>query len=655
MEDNSNFNIAIGTVINERYVILEFIAKGGMGEVYRAHQINLKRDVAIKIISKEWLESIEDNEMEMETGLQRFRNEVQAMAQVRHPNILQIYDFGSFSIEKEEKHSLVEYISMEYVPGGTLRSTMSEDGFYAEEDLTREWLIKYFLPVLEGVEALHKANIIHRDLKPSNVLMDGKVPKIADFGLARFSGFKPVTQSVDVKGTPAYMSPEHFQDLRRTDHRADIYSLGKILFEAIDGRITSKTIPFKQAGLPNPEAPFFKRLDQIIQEATVGDREKRLESVELFRSALLEVVDDSKKGKLSVITSPYRYFFSFTHPKWIWTGIAVALFSVAAMIVWHLTGESGDPRKITKTSQILLPGPSEQADSDPTDGEAASHANMPQTILGQDGITMHLIPDGLQESGPKKRAGLSLTAEVPPFYMDETKITVHHFAEFLNNVKDTLTIEKGLVKRDGEIWFLLGQGTDPQDQIIYGHERFLLRDPENAARPVVRVSWYGATAYAKHYGERLPTVFEWELAARTDKLDKPFPSNKKERTSHPMEEGKSSGNMEDIHMNHMGSNVDSLHGINNEVPGRTGISESRGREANIKEWIVKVKDDQVMGKPPLKGQESAGYSSLVIGKSSPSGDSATQKVTSSFRYPWEGFFDVGFRCVVNIPPKSDKP
>lgn len=655
MEDNSKFNIAIGTVINEKYVILEFIAKGGMGEVYRAHQMNLKRDVAIKIMSKEWLESIEDNEMEIETGLQRFRNEVQAMAQVRHPNILQIYDFGSFSIEKEEKHSLVEYISMEYVPGGTLRSTMSEDGFYAEEDLTREWLIKYFLPVLEGVEALHKANIIHRDLKPSNVLMDGKVPKIADFGLARFSGFKPVTQSVDVKGTPAYMSPEHFQDLRRADHRADIYSLGKILFEAIDGRITSKTIPFKQVGLPNPEAPFFKRLDQIIQEATVGDREKRLESVKLFHSALLEVVDDSKKGKLSVITSPYRYFFSFTHPKWIWTGIAVALFSVTAMIVWHLTGEPGDPRKITKTFQTLLLSPTKQADSDPTDGEPVSRNSMPQTIMGQDGITMHLIPGGLQKSDPKNRAGPSLTAEVTPFYMDETKITVHHFAEFLNNVKDSLTVEKGLVKRDGEIWFLLGQGTDPQDQIIYGYERFLLRDPENAGRPVVRVSWYGATAYAKHYGERLPTVFEWELAARTDKLDKPFPSNKKKRTSHPMEEGKSSGDMEDIHMNHMGSNPDSLHGINNKVPGRTGISESREREANIKEWVVQVKDDQVMGRPPLKGQGSAGYSSLVIGKSSTSGDSTTQKMTRSFRYPWEGFFDVGFRCVVKIPPKSDKP
>ncbi|MDD5204268.1 MAG: protein kinase [Desulfobacterales bacterium] len=74
---------------------------------------------------------------------------------------------------------------MEYVPGGTLRSTMSEEGFYSEEHLTKEWLDKYFLPVLEGVRALHASGIIHRDLKPANILLDGHTPGIADFGLAK--------------------------------------------------------------------------------------------------------------------------------------------------------------------------------------------------------------------------------------------------------------------------------------------------------------------------------------------------------------------------------------------------------------------------------------------------------------------------------------
>ena len=92
MNNGLNKSLEVGMVLNDKWVILEFIAEGGMGEVYRAHQINLKRDVAVKVISREWLESCSDNEEERETGLQRFRNEVQAMAQIRHPNVLQIFD-----------------------------------------------------------------------------------------------------------------------------------------------------------------------------------------------------------------------------------------------------------------------------------------------------------------------------------------------------------------------------------------------------------------------------------------------------------------------------------------------------------------------------------------------------------------------------------
>ena len=653
MEDIPKHNIAIGTVINDKYVILEFIAKGGMGEVYRAHQINLKRDVAIKIISREWLESIEDNEMELETGLQRFRNEVQAMAQIRHPNILQIYDYGSFSIKKGEDHSLVEYISMEYVPGGTLRSTMSEDGFYAEEDLTREWLIKYFLPVLEGVEALHNAKIIHRDLKPSNVLMDGNVPKIADFGLARSSGFKPVTQTMDVKGSPPYMSPEHFLDLRRTDHRADIYSLGKILFEAIDGKITSKMLPFKQAELPNPETPFFKGLNRIIQDATSEDRDRRLESVEGFRAALLEVIDGEKNGKtpdISLSAGRYPYII---HSKWIWAGIAAAILSVAAMAVWHLTGVPGSPEKGSQDLKIATQNSSKRDVPGPPRLKWPSDETPAPSIMGRDGISMRFIPGGSLKAGAKKEAGQEPAVNVAPFYMDETNVTIHHFVEFLNRVKDTLSIENGLVKHGGEIWFLLGEGTDPQDQILYRQGRFLLIDPKHAARPVVRVSWYGASAYAKHYGERLPTEYEWELAARIDNLNKQSLSDWNEGTSQLMQKEPVPKNREREPMMHMESAGIDHHGTRKEALDTTRTAKSEGE--NIQEWVVQVKDGQGTGRRPGEDKDRVIYSSLVIKKSFQSGDSSTHEVTRSFRYPWEGFFDVGFRSVANIPQRSQKP
>jgi eukaryotic-like serine/threonine-protein kinase len=126
-----------GATLNDKWVILDLIGKGAMGEVYRAHQLILQRDVAIKIISKEWLQTAEEEGLETETIIQRFHREFQAMAKVRHPNVLQIYDYGAYSILKDEKEVDIEYIAMEYIPGATLRFTMSDEGFEPDEKLIK--------------------------------------------------------------------------------------------------------------------------------------------------------------------------------------------------------------------------------------------------------------------------------------------------------------------------------------------------------------------------------------------------------------------------------------------------------------------------------------------------------------------------------------
>ena len=152
MVDNSKSTLTPGTVLDDKFVILELLGKGGMGEVYRAHQLTLQRDVAIKIISKEWLQSLEDVAEEIETGLQRFHREVQTMARIRHLNVLQIFDYGSTSLRTNGDEYPVEYIVMEYVPGATLRFTLSEEGLYPDAEGVKEWLRHYFLPVLDGVQ-----------------------------------------------------------------------------------------------------------------------------------------------------------------------------------------------------------------------------------------------------------------------------------------------------------------------------------------------------------------------------------------------------------------------------------------------------------------------------------------------------------------------
>ena len=91
----SESTFEVGNVVADKWVILEFIGRGGMGEVYRAHQLNLNRDVAVKVVSRKWLRDISDNTYEAETCLDRFKREVQVMAQIRHPNVLQIFDYGS--------------------------------------------------------------------------------------------------------------------------------------------------------------------------------------------------------------------------------------------------------------------------------------------------------------------------------------------------------------------------------------------------------------------------------------------------------------------------------------------------------------------------------------------------------------------------------
>ena len=128
--DTQDVTFPTGTVLNGKWVILELLGKGGMGEVYHAHQLNLKRDVAIKVISQHFLKELQDNEYEAESCLERFRREVQVMAQVRHPNVVQIFDYGSAPVKKNRDEIQVEYIVLEYIPGATCEPPRPKKGSF---------------------------------------------------------------------------------------------------------------------------------------------------------------------------------------------------------------------------------------------------------------------------------------------------------------------------------------------------------------------------------------------------------------------------------------------------------------------------------------------------------------------------------------------
>jgi len=620
MQAITNGILKTGFVLYEKWVIIELIGKGAMGEVYRAHQLNLKRDVAIKVISQEMLQTFEEDPIEIENACQRFRREVQVMARIRHPNVLQIYDYGSETVKKDGKDFAIEYIVMEFIPGATLRYTMAEEGFYPEVNLTKNWLEGYFLPLLNGVEAIHAHDIIHRDLKPENVLLDGNIPKIADFGIARSSWLKPVTQSIDVKGTPAYMSPEHFFDFKNTDQQSDIYSLGKILFEAVSGKIPRETLPFKSAWLSQTETPFFKKLDRIIQDSTAEEKEKRLKTIGEFRTLLQEALQLLSLETVSQdLQKPGRFSF-LSQTRFIWTGIILAVLSVLAMGLWHLM--SKEETALTAVKET----PSAIDDASRPSSKAAEAP--PPSLRGKDGIVMHLIPAGvmtIESQDLDQPAGTEI--RVSPFYVDETMVTHHHFAEFLNAVKESLAVSDGIVRQEDRIWFYLGSGTEPHEQILYEQGRFLLRKTEYAAYPVVRVTWYGAQAYADYYGKRLLTEYEWDYGVAGNLLAGDAASSDNETPAptdaHPhMTPASPRGGDETLPR--MSSSIPNVQKYAKEVS---------------KEWVIRA-DPAIDQEGETQGSKP--HKSLIANINSGAG-----RESKAYRHPWEAFADVGFRCALS--------
>jgi serine/threonine-protein kinase len=616
-----------GSVLNNKWVILELIGKGAMGEIYLAHQLNLKRDVAIKVVSEELLKDFEDDPDEIETAFQRFKREVHAMARVRHSNVLQIFDYGSASIEREAGECLVEFIAMEYIPGDTLRFTMSEEGFYPEQDLTRHWLEEYFLPVLDGIEAIHDLDIVHRDIKPENILMDGKIPKIADFGLARSSRLKPVTQSMDVKGTAHYMSPEHFFDFRKADQRADIYSLGKILFEAITGKIGEGTIPFKTVGLPDTETPYFEKLDRVIRDATAENRDKRLASVAPLRAAILDAIQTYKK-KPAAVSPDLKRSSALHNSKWIWTGVAIAVISVAVMAIWHLMGEPGNSSKDLERPSITIHEVKKVYRNESSPIEIMAPDTPKQSILAEDGASMHLIPAGMVTMPEKSSSQPERSVKVMPFYMDETLVTNHQYVEFLNHSLSRIRVERGVVRVEDEIWLLLGEIMEDYDPIVFQNGEFKVSKIGYASLPALRVTAYGASAYAWYYNRRLPTFTEWLHALGNGSLqlegiladgsESPEKSNMQAMHSQMNTEAKAD-------VSGLKSSGPKLSSVINEQPNKYGI---RGLNKNTKEWGLKVSD--ATSRDNIREAEYVVLPSTLQ------------------RYPWEGFAEVGFRCVREV-------
>lgn len=500
-----------GTVLNGKWEIIEHIATGGKGEVYRAHQTTLDRDVVVKTISREYLADLEGDEDYIRTELQRFHREALAMASVRHPYIVQVYDQDEASVVANGIEHSAQYLVMEYVDGPSLRSTMPSEGFCSNEQQAREWMRAYFLPVLEGIQAVHDLGIVHRDVKPENVLLENGTPKIMDFGLAGGARWSGLTKSHHVEGTITYMAPEQFMDLGETDARGDVYALGKILYEAVIGKMDKKTaFPLKSVSVQCPDTPFLKRLDLIIRKATAEDKEQRTPSVKVLKEQLERLLDNFDESKLHILG------LTFPRPSRKLIIVAIALV-LGLIIISNLAHHAIMVRQEHGSAPVGLSRDLPHGKSPAGGAEQRASTSPGSQMIGIDGSTLRFVPGGQFTLPSMDQTGAAKSFLVAPVYMGETEVTNAQYVKFLNQVLSRVTVGNGSAKGDGSIWLVLGQVFGGYEPIVFQNGRFSVKDPRYDGYPVIRVTAHGAQAYARFYGYRLPTEFEWYAAALADK------------------------------------------------------------------------------------------------------------------------------------------
>ena len=199
-----------------KYEIEGVLGKGAMGIVYKARDPHIERTVAIKTVRKDLL----DADLAVHF-MDRFRNEARAAGRLHHPNIVGIYEYG--------EAQNVAYIAMEYIDGTGLREYLNRK---ARFELTQ--VIAILTQLLAALEFAHAQGVVHRDIKPANlILAPGGELKVADFGIARIDASN-MTMTGMVMGTPSYMAPEQCRGLP-SDHRADLFSVGVVLYELLTG------------------------------------------------------------------------------------------------------------------------------------------------------------------------------------------------------------------------------------------------------------------------------------------------------------------------------------------------------------------------------------------------------------------------------------
>jgi serine/threonine protein kinase len=328
-------------MVDDRYRVERKIGSGGMADVFLAHDMDLDRDVALKILHERFAQ---DQEF-----VERFRREASHAAGLQHPNVVGVFDRGEFRDSY--------YIAMEYVEGDQLKDLI-------DEGMTTAAAVEVTRQILEAERFAHKKGIVHRDIKPQNVMIDqdGRA-RVTDFGIAK-AGTSDMTQTGSVMGTAQYLSPEQAQG-KDVTAQSDIYSTGVVLYEALTGTVPFEAdspvavalkqvqeVPRRPSAI-NPDVP--PALDAVVMRALAKDPDQRFRDASAFIKALddAETKPDTPRREDTDIFAAVNPDGTYTEvteddqamygppprrPWWHWAALALLVALVAGLVAFAMTG-----------------------------------------------------------------------------------------------------------------------------------------------------------------------------------------------------------------------------------------------------------------------------------------------------------------------------
>ena len=322
--------------------ILELIGAGGMGAVYKARQPALDRTVALKVLPAHLSRD--------PAFAERFTREGRLLAKLSHPNIVAIYDTG--------ESNGFPYFLMEFVEGVNLRQAIRDGGFTPEQALS-------IVPgICQALQYAHDTGVLHRDIKPENILLDtsGKV-KIADFGIAKLAGetgfpATMLTATGASPGTPQYMAPEQIEKPETVDHRADIYSLGVVIYEMLTGEL-----PLGRFPPPSEKSNVGTGIDKVVFKALEKERGNRQQSAselnfEITKSGGAEPTPQRTTGiQITLLGFAISLISALAFPLlgthlgvifWLTTAAVIALYLLGCFHGWRFLYLAGKTMPTTQ-------------------------------------------------------------------------------------------------------------------------------------------------------------------------------------------------------------------------------------------------------------------------------------------------------------------